>query len=172
MKSVVEQLARYQSVHLDRRNVITHIIGIPLIIWSLYLLLSMVSLLTPWGGINLALLLTMIVQGYYLLLHPGLAIGALLFILPVLYSTAILAHWPGAIWLAVVIFVLGWLFQLAGHLYEQAKPAFIDDIKQLFIGPLFLVAELYFALGWCTSLQHAIQPLARTYRQQLNATDM
>ncbi|WP_252345987.1 Mpo1-like protein, partial [Shewanella indica] len=41
MKSAVEQLSTYKSVHLNPTNIKSHFIGIPLIIWSVFLMLSL-----------------------------------------------------------------------------------------------------------------------------------
>jgi len=38
-------------------------------------------------------------------------------------------------------------FQLVGHSVEGRKPALADNLFQIFIAPIFLVAELFFALG-------------------------
>ena len=61
-------------------------------------------------------------------------------------------------WLAVGLglFGVGWVIQLVGHYYEGKKPAFIDDLSGLLIGPLFVVAESAFALGLRSQLHAAI----------------
>ena len=53
-------------------------------------------------------------------------------------------------WLAwgVGFFVVGWLIQFVGHWYEGKKPAFVDDIVGLLVGPMFVTAEAMFMLGW------------------------
>ena len=43
--------------------------------------------------------------------------------------------------------MVGWVIQFVGHVFEGRKPAFVDDIMGLIIGPLFVVAEVGFALG-------------------------
>jgi uncharacterized membrane protein YGL010W len=43
--------------------------------------------------------------------------------------------------------VVGWVIQFVGHYYEGRKPAFVDDITGLIIGPLFVVAEAAFLMG-------------------------
>ena len=48
----------------------------------------------------------------------------------------------------VGIFVLGWILQFIGHYYEGRKPAFVDDLVGLLVGPMFVVAEWLFAAGW------------------------
>ncbi|HMG60515.1 MAG TPA: Mpo1-like protein, partial [Burkholderiales bacterium] len=52
----------------------------------------------------------------------------------------------GWIWFGV-FFVGGWIFQLVGHGFEGRKPALADNLFQIFIAPVFLVAEVFFALG-------------------------
>ncbi|MCZ8107166.1 MAG: DUF962 domain-containing protein, partial [Burkholderiales bacterium] len=47
----------------------------------------------------------------------------------------------------VGLFVVGWIVQFVGHWYEGRKPAFLDDVMGLAIGPLFVAAELAFLLG-------------------------
>ncbi|MES9868067.1 MAG: Mpo1-like protein, partial [Candidatus Thiodiazotropha sp. LLP2] len=100
-------------------------------------------------------------------LHARLALGMLVFILPVLYTSEVMVASPHALWIAISVFVIGWIFQLIGHKYEKAKPAFIDDLNQLLIGPLFLMAEVYFALGWEKSLAQEIEPIAHRKRMAL-----
>jgi uncharacterized membrane protein YGL010W len=54
--------------------------------------------------------------------------------------------------------VVGWVFQFVGHVrYEHRKPAFVDDIAGLLIGPLFVFAELLFGFGMRTHLHEAIE---------------
>jgi 2-hydroxy-palmitic acid dioxygenase Mpo1-like protein len=56
---------------------------------------------------------------------------------------------PGATWLSagLGLFVVGWIIQFVGHSYEGRKPAFVDDLIGLIVGPLFVVAELGFFFG-------------------------
>ena len=43
---------------------------------------------------------------------------------------------------------VGWVIQFVGHWYEGKKPAFVDDIIGLLVGPMFVMAEALFAIGW------------------------
>ena len=54
-------------------------------------------------------------------------------------------------------FGVGWLVQFVGHYYEGRKPAFVDDLVGLLVGPMFVVAEWLFMLGWNKPLQAAIE---------------
>lgn len=172
MKSAEEQLSIYKSVHLNPKNIRTHFVGIPLIIWSLFLLLNLIpvkffALDEPAISINVATAFTIGVLIYYIRLHARLAIGLTLFIIPVLYTSHLVAQLQGAVWIALAVFVIGWVFQLIGHQYEKAKPAFVDDLNQLLIGPFFLMAEVYFMLGLEKELDKRITPMAIDKRRVL-----
>ena len=54
-------------------------------------------------------------------------------------------------------FALGWVIQFVGHYYEGRKPAFVDDIVGLLVGPMFITAEALFAMGWGKSLLAEIE---------------
>jgi uncharacterized membrane protein YGL010W len=64
-----------------------------------------------------------------------------------------------AVWLAVSLgmFFGGWVLQFVGHFYEGRKPAFVDDLIGLVVGPLFVVAEAGFALGLRRELHTEIE---------------
>jgi uncharacterized membrane protein YGL010W len=80
-------------------------------------------------------------------LRFGLAMGAFL-ALCVLAGLRVAALSTG-VWLGwgIGLFVSGWALQFLGHHYEGRKPAFLDDVRGLIIGPLFIMAEIAFALG-------------------------
>ncbi len=170
MKSAVEQLATYKSVHLNPKNIRTHFIGVPAIIWSLLVLMSFVRFdIAGQFQLSLAMVFAVVVAIYYFILHTRLAIGLMLFIIPVLMSAEYIVSLPNALWIALGVFIVAWAIQFLGHKYEKAKPAFIDDLNQLLIGPFFLMAEVYFMLGWEQKLNETITPIARDKRRALEA---
>jgi uncharacterized membrane protein YGL010W len=65
------------------------------------------------------------------------------------------------------LFIVGWVIQFVGHHFEKAKPAFVDDLTQLLIGPLFLMAEVYFMLGVEAELEAKVTALAINKRKSL-----
>jgi len=95
-----------------------------------------------------ALLLVLPALVFYFRLDIRYGIAMTLFLATAALSGALLARESTAIWLwsAVGAFVIGWVFQFIGHAFEGRKPAFVDDIVGLVIGPLFIVAELGFLL--------------------------
>lgn len=155
VKPLEEQLGQYATYHRDRRNIFTHLFGIPMIMLSTSALLSRLD----FAGITPALALSVVIAVYYLRLTPGLGL-----LMTLLYALAVaFGYWsaqlPTALWLAIGIggFVIGWALQLIGHRFEGRKPAFSDDLIGLLLGPLFVVAEVLFKLGLQTKLQHEIE---------------
>ena len=53
--------------------------------------------------------------------------------------------------------MVGWIIQFLGHYWEGRKPAFVDDLVGLLIGPLFVAAEVGFAMGLRLEVQRAIE---------------
>jgi uncharacterized membrane protein YGL010W len=69
----------------------------------------------------------------------------------------------GWTWFAV-LFVGGWILQLVGHVYEGRRPALTDNLFQIFVAPIFLCAEIFFALGYKPALHSAVEERARRLR--------
>jgi uncharacterized membrane protein YGL010W len=150
MKSLVEHLSGYAAYHRDRWNIATHFVGIPLIVLGVDALLARFSVHVGAFDVPLpAVLATAAAAVFYLALDRryGLAMTALL-ALTLRGGLAIADHSVG-VWLAGAgaLFVGGWIIQFVGHAFEGKKPAFVDDLVGLLVGPLFLVAEASFALG-------------------------
>src|SRR5262249_58278559 len=78
---------------------------------------------------------------------------------------AMLGAVAGWSWFAV-LFVGGWILQLVGHVYEGRKPALADNLFQIFVAPIFLAAEVFFALGYKPRLHAAVQERARRMRSE------
>ncbi|WMN18022.1 DUF962 domain-containing protein [Pseudomonas piscis] len=162
MKSLVDHLSQYAAYHRDPRNIASHFIGIPMIVVAVAVLLSRPA--WPVAGLMLspALLLALSAAVYYLRLE--LRLGLLMSVLMGLSAWAgqALAQQSTLVWLAsgVGMFVVGWVIQFVGHYYEGRKPAFVDDVSGLIIGPLFVVAELAFLLGLRHDLKQQIEARA------------
>lgn len=167
MKSLVDHLSQYAAYHRDPRNIASHFIGIPLIVVAVAVLLSRPE--WPVGGLWLspAVLLALFSAWFYLRLE--LALGALMTLLMGLsvWAGHVLAAQSTLVWLSsgIGMFVVGWVVQFVGHYYEGKKPAFVDDVSGLIVGPLFVVAELAFLLGLRHELKQQIEtrsgPIAR-----------
>ncbi|GGH55848.1 hypothetical protein GCM10010975_13870 [Comamonas phosphati] len=61
---------------------------------------------------------------------------------------------------------MGWLIQFVGHYWEGRKPAFFDDVLGLVTGPLFVLAELGFAMDLRRQVQAQIEERSGPVRRR------
>jgi len=160
MRTLTDQLAKYADYHRDGRNLATHCVGVPMIVIAMVVLLSS-PLLFDVGGVALspALLAVLATTAYYLRLdlRYGVVMGGLLGL--ALWGGQTVAVLPTAQWLGwgLGLFVVGWIIQFIGHAFEGRKPAFVDDVMGLLIGPLFVTAEIGFMLTLRRPLRDAVR---------------
>lgn len=159
MKTLVEQLTQYAAYHRDRRNIATHLAGIPMIVLAIAILLSRPGFEILGAWVSPALLLTLCSVLYYLVLDLRYGMVMALLMGLALWAAQWIAAQSTGTWLiaGVGLFVVGWIFQFIGHAWEGKKPAFVDDVIGLIIGPLFVVAEVGFSLGLGNSIRHEIE---------------
>jgi uncharacterized membrane protein YGL010W len=152
MKTLTEQLTQYAAYHRDPRNIRTHFVGIPMIVLSVTVLLA--GMATP-----LVLLATVATAVYYFRLDLRYGLVMALFLGACVGYSLSLAAQPGMGWLGtgIGLFVVGWIIQFIGHYYEGRKPAFVDDLMGLIIGPLFVAAEFGFLMGLRKDVQTQIE---------------
>ncbi|MEQ1516508.1 MAG: Mpo1-like protein [Usitatibacteraceae bacterium] len=158
MRNLEQQITQYAAYHRDRRNIATHFVGVPTIVFSVVLAL------VPWtiAGINVALIAIAVAAVYYLILDRALGTAMLIFLfvfcyLIAVYLNARVENTAAIMGVALSLFVVGWIIQFVGHKYEGMKPAFVDDIVGLAIGPLFIMTELFFALGLKRELKKYVE---------------
>lgn len=145
------QLAFYARYHRDPRNCLTHYLGIPMLFLAAILPLqaSRVAL----GSFHLPLAIVLVAPAVIGWMTLDLGVGAtLLLLLCPLFATAELivdAGGPLLIWsTAAMLFLAGWSFQFLGHaVFERRRPAFVDDLSQTLIGPMFIAAKMLVSLG-------------------------
>ncbi|WP_462158500.1 Mpo1 family 2-hydroxy fatty acid dioxygenase [Pseudoalteromonas sp. GB56] len=166
MKSLLTQLSTYALYHRDKRNIYTHFVGIPMIVYALIVLLSKPSFSVDTITLTPALIVVSIVCVYYLFLSISLGLIMTVLMTFGLVAAAPIASLDTPFWLGwgVGLFVVGWVFQFIGHYFEGKKPAFVDDLMGLIIGPLFVVVELLFMLGLYKDLAHDVEEIAGKVR--------
>lgn len=150
MDRTLALLTQYARYHRDPRNIATHFVGIPLIAFGIAVMLA--RLRFELGGLSLGaeLLVWLLVTLWYLrqgvnaVTLATIGMTGLLVALAHPLGQATLSTWLLA---GVGSFVVGWVLQFVGHFWEGRKPAFVDDVRGLLVGPMFVVAEVWFALG-------------------------
>lgn len=167
MRNLSQQLTQYASYHRDARNISTHFVGIPLIVLAIASLLSRPQWTVAGYPCSAAIVATAAVSVYYLWLDKGLGVA----MTTLMGLATVVGQWSAGhetgVWLTMSLgaFVVGWIFQLVGHVYEGRKPAFVDDLIGLIIGPLFLLVEALFKLGALDSLRKDIEEHVGTARR-------
>lgn len=167
MKTFEQQLTGYAAYHRDPRNIATHFAGVPMIMFAVVILLSRPVLFEPGLPVSAALIAALVVGLYYLRLHPGTGVLMALVLAAMVYFGQQIARLDTGQWLGwgVGLFVVGWIIQAIGHVYEGRKPAFVDDLMGLVIGPLFVLCEALFAIGLLADLKSAIERQAGATRR-------
>lgn len=168
MKTIEQHLGQYAQYHRDQRNIMTHYFGIPLIVFSLLCLLSkpvLGELSLPIIGhlaLSPAIGVWLVGNIFYLKLDVklGLVMALITGIMIIAAQSVAALTVIGWLVVSVGVFVFGWVLQFIGHYYEGKKPAFVDDLMGLAIGPLFVVAELGFELGLRNDLKQAVEKTA------------
>lgn len=145
--SLAKYFKDYSSFHKTKGNRITHYFGIPMIVMSLFGLLSLwdapnALIEAYWSspflhldGGTIVILLGMI---WYAFLDWKIS-GAFIFVLMGFYFLGRAIPTP----MNLGLFVLGWILQGIGHaVFEKKSPAFLKNIEHLLIGPLWIFCKL------------------------------
>jgi uncharacterized membrane protein YGL010W len=161
-RPAIDLMSQYAEYHRDRRNIVTHFFGIPLILLSLGVLLARPQLSLGGQEFTLALPAFLVSTLWYVTrghLTLGIAVSALNALLLVLGHQLAVAAGGTIAWLSwgVGLFAAGWVLQFIGHYYEGRKPAFVDDVVGLLVGPMFVVGEWLFLLGLCQPMLAEIE---------------
>ena len=135
MRTIDTLLAQYGESHRNHVNEWVHIVCVPLIVFSLLGLLWSVHA-------SVALLGSIVALYYYYRLSPPFAAGMLL-MLAVMLGALLAMPAMTVLPVSLALFVLAWIGQFIGHQIEGKKPSFLDDMRFLLIGPLFVLAFLY-----------------------------
>ncbi|GAB5388451.1 MAG: DUF962 domain-containing protein [Alphaproteobacteria bacterium] len=135
-----QQFRTYGEYHKDERNRMTHLVGIPMIMQGILMALAVVYV----GPVSLALPVVIAASAAWL--YWDRALGRIM-LLPVITMFLIALNLPklvgltGALVAAGLFFGIGWVLQIWGHKMEGKKPAFVDNVVQLMIGPMFILDE-------------------------------
>lgn len=135
-------LAKYSESHLNHTNELIHFVCVPVIVLSLLGIL--------WWSHPLAAVATVMASlFYYFKLSPAFAAGMLVMAGGMLVLLSLMPA-QTVLPLSIAIFVLAWIGQFIGHKIEGKKPSFLDDLRFLLIGPLFVLSFVYrrLRLSW------------------------
>lgn len=159
-RPAVQLLQQYADYHRDQRNIATHLLGVPMIVFGVCVLLARAQLPVAGLHVTLAWLVWALAGLWYVTRgHWGIGLATtagvgLLSALAHQVSAGPLLNWLA--W-GLGFFVVGWVIQFIGHYYEGRKPAFVDDLVGLLVGPMFVVLELGVGMGLFKTLAAQVE---------------
>jgi uncharacterized membrane protein YGL010W len=159
VSSLAQLLAAYGGYHRDPRNRLTHYAGVPMIIYAA-LIPAALQVNTILGrSVSLDQIVVALLVLWYLCLDVrlGLILAVILGLLCWAAEVTTSLGTYRALTVAGTIFVLGWVLQFYGHHLERNRPAFFTNVGQMVVAPIYLVAELAFALGLRRNLRADIE---------------
>ena len=150
VRDVHQWISSYGESHQNSTNKKIHWVCVPLIMFSLLGLISLVKFQISNFEINLAYILIVFAWFFYLRLSIIISIG--MFIISVVQLLIIHYLEINLSMLSIIslhsgIFILSWVGQFIGHKIEGQKPSFFEDLQFLLIGPAWLLSFIYRNLG-------------------------
>ena len=142
MSQTMKQLLdEYASSHQNKTNKRIHYFCVPVIFWSITAMLWVVKIPVVE---NLAIVMTALISIYYISKDVLVTIQMIVFsVLCLLLNAYMEKSGLPLLWIAVILFVIAWVFQFIGHKIEGKKPSFFKDLQFLLIGPAWIVNQLF-----------------------------
>ena len=156
------QLTDYVEYHRDPWNSVMHVLGIVALFLAAILPLSALHISVFGVETRLAIILALPVLIYWLFLDTALGAAILGAAVGLLWAGTVIVDSvsPTAMWsIFAALIVLGVTAQIVGHqVFERRQPALVDNPSHLLLGPMFVMAKLFIALGYRDDLAAIIEP--------------
>ncbi|KAJ4394637.1 hypothetical protein N0V93_003856 [Gnomoniopsis smithogilvyi] len=164
-----KHLVFYGSYHSNAINVGIHMVCVPIILMTSFLLAANSGVLIPlpewltyqYLPLNMCTIGSLIWGGFYVLMEP--VAGSLLCAICIGMAAANNYFYSvdprTATIVAGGVFTLAWILQFVGHgKFEGRAPALLDNLMQaLLLAPLFVWLELLFFFGYRRELQARVE---------------
>ncbi|MCG2628675.1 DUF962 domain-containing protein [Bradyrhizobium sp. WYCCWR 13023] len=157
------QLADYVEYHRDPWNCAMHVVGIVLLFTGATLPLTLVHFSVFGVEVSLAVILALPVLVYWLMLDAGVGLGILVSMIVLLsVATAIGNQVSTAMMWSIFVVLIGFgvAAQTVGHkVFEERQPSMVDHPTHFLLGPMFVMAKLFIALGFRRDLAAILAPV-------------
>lgn len=157
---LMDMLTGYASAHQHPFNIAVHLVGIPVIMFGVFIPLSWVGFDLAGMTINLAHIAAFGMFVFYLMLDRIFGIVFLLYAVPIAWLATRIGTEPLAIsgTVAAAAFFGGYLAQFAGHAVEKSVPVILKHpVQANFAAPFFIVVEIFSLLGLRDELFREVQ---------------
>jgi len=160
------QLTDYVEYHRDPWNCAMHVFGIVFLFLAAVLPLSSWSVTAFGVQTSAATIAVVPVLIYWFLLDAALGTAILGAAVLLLSAAAMIVNYASSagMWsITAVLIVIGVASQVVGHrVFERRQPALMDNPTHLLLGPMFVMAKLFIALGFRHDLAAVIQQVPQT----------
>ena len=161
MARIVEHLAKYALYHDKQLTRIAHFIGVPLLIFALFIPLSWLHFgINEIAHFNIGWLTLIALALYYCRYSILLALtcAVLFFVVGIIGSifSYYTPNWFG-FWACLIAFGVSVLLLTIGDLLEKQRPALTEDAHHLTLLPLLALTHLAFACHLFKGLQIKVQ---------------
>ncbi|MDH4048316.1 MAG: DUF962 domain-containing protein [Gammaproteobacteria bacterium] len=157
---LMEMLTGYAAAHRHPVNIGVHLVGIPVIMFGVFVALSWVSIGIDGFTFDLAQLAVIILFVFYMTLDRIFALAFLLIAFPMALAAAAVGNLPSPVagWIAAAAFFGGYLAQFIGHAVEKSAPVVIKHpIQANIAAPFFTIVEIFQLLGLRQALFDEVQ---------------
>ena len=150
MRPVDAYLDQYSADHRNATNQWIHLLCVPAIVWSVtafFWTIPVPPMLKPGAVAAFAMVAAL---AWYFRLSRKLFLGILVaFVLFGAIDWWIAENFGMRVLLysAIAVFVVAWIGQFIGHVYEGHRPSFFTDLVFLLVGPMWTLRKLYQRLG-------------------------
>ncbi|MAX12870.1 MAG: hypothetical protein CMG11_02230 [Candidatus Marinimicrobia bacterium] len=145
-RDIHQWISDYGVSHQNPINKKIHWICVPLIMFTLLGLLSLVKIY----NVNLTYLIIAFALLFYLRLSIPISIGMFIISaaqLGFIFYIEMLFLDIHLIYIYLLTFIIAWVGQFIGHKIEGQKPSFFEDLQFLLIGPAWLISFIYKKIG-------------------------
>jgi uncharacterized membrane protein YGL010W len=146
MRTAEEWFSSYSRDHQNPKNRAIHWVCVPAILWAAIAALWTVPVpgaFSPPGAWSwLAMTLALV---YYFRMSRSLGVAMLAPFAALFLLTHALYGALGPkqlLTLALSVFVVAWVGQFIGHIFEGKRPSFLTDLSYLMVGPAWLMGKL------------------------------
>tara|TARA_B100000401_G_scaffold68773_1_gene41644 strand:+ start:2559 stop:3011 length:453 start_codon:yes stop_codon:yes gene_type:complete len=145
-RDIHQWISDYGVSHQNPMNKKIHWICVPLIMFTLLGLLSLVKIY----NVNLTHLIIIFALFFYLRLSISISVGMFIISaiqLGIIFYMETLFLDLHLLYIYLLIFIIAWVGQFIGHKIEGQKPSFFEDIQFLLIGPAWIISFIYKKMG-------------------------
>tara|TARA_B100000614_G_C14436761_1_gene448491 strand:+ start:126 stop:578 length:453 start_codon:yes stop_codon:yes gene_type:complete len=145
-RDIHQWISDYGVSHQNQINKKIHWICVPLIMFTLLGLLSLVKIY----NVNLTHLIIIFALFFYLRLSISISIGMFIISaiqLGIIFYLETLFLDLQLLYIYLLIFIIAWVGQFIGHKIEGQKPSFFEDLQFLLIGPAWIISFVYKKMG-------------------------